>query len=242
MRTPPTCRKRRSPAPPKRCAPSKAATAAPTPSAPGRTNRKLYGDDNPLGAPAFDAKVKLLEADRRLCARQGPARAAGDGLASPRPGRWSKSCAPTARPIATSARWCGSMSRWWPAKATGRRPAVTASAAARAMSASSTTACLAGRGRRGGAPGAGQSRRGAGAGRRNGRRARRRLAGRDAARGGRPRPGRRFQSQEDLRLRRPDGPAGRRQGRHRGRRRHHAGSAAARCRSTTRARRPTAPC
>jgi len=29
--------------------------------APGRTNRKLYGDDNPLGAPAFEAKVKLLE-------------------------------------------------------------------------------------------------------------------------------------------------------------------------------------
>ncbi len=29
--------------------------------APGRTNRKLYGDDNPLELPAFDAKVKLLE-------------------------------------------------------------------------------------------------------------------------------------------------------------------------------------
>ncbi len=29
--------------------------------APIRTNRKLYGDDNPLGAPAFEAKVKLLE-------------------------------------------------------------------------------------------------------------------------------------------------------------------------------------
>ncbi|HEX3439838.1 MAG TPA: metallopeptidase TldD-related protein [Pseudolabrys sp.] len=29
--------------------------------APGRTNRKLYADDNPLGQPAFDAKVKLLE-------------------------------------------------------------------------------------------------------------------------------------------------------------------------------------
>jgi len=28
--------------------------------APGRTNRKLYGDDNPLAAPSFDAKVKLL--------------------------------------------------------------------------------------------------------------------------------------------------------------------------------------
>jgi TldD protein len=29
--------------------------------APARTNRKLYGDDNPLAAPGFDAKVKLLE-------------------------------------------------------------------------------------------------------------------------------------------------------------------------------------
>src|SRR6187551_522494 len=28
---------------------------------PGRTNAKLYGDDNPLARPAFDAKVKLLE-------------------------------------------------------------------------------------------------------------------------------------------------------------------------------------
>src|SRR3954468_20026096 len=29
--------------------------------APGRTNRKLYGDDNPLGQPTFEKKVKLLE-------------------------------------------------------------------------------------------------------------------------------------------------------------------------------------
>ena len=28
--------------------------------APGRTNRKLYGDDNPLDAPGFETKVKLL--------------------------------------------------------------------------------------------------------------------------------------------------------------------------------------
>src|SRR3974390_3072575 len=28
---------------------------------PARTNRKLYGDDNPLGEPSFEAKVKLLE-------------------------------------------------------------------------------------------------------------------------------------------------------------------------------------
>jgi len=29
--------------------------------APGRTNRRLYGENNPLEAPAFEAKVKLLE-------------------------------------------------------------------------------------------------------------------------------------------------------------------------------------
>src|ERR1700686_4378412 len=29
--------------------------------APGRTNRRLYSDDNPLGAPSFETKVKLLE-------------------------------------------------------------------------------------------------------------------------------------------------------------------------------------
>ena len=29
--------------------------------APARTNRKLYNDDNPLAAPGFDAKIKLLE-------------------------------------------------------------------------------------------------------------------------------------------------------------------------------------
>src|SRR4249919_3405119 len=29
--------------------------------APARTNVKLYGDENPLGAPSFEAKVKLLE-------------------------------------------------------------------------------------------------------------------------------------------------------------------------------------
>jgi TldD protein len=30
--------------------------------APGRSNKKLYSDDNPLAAPSFEAKVKLLEA------------------------------------------------------------------------------------------------------------------------------------------------------------------------------------
>ena len=32
-----------------------------TAQAPGRTNRQLYTDDNPLGGPTFEAKVKLLE-------------------------------------------------------------------------------------------------------------------------------------------------------------------------------------
>ena len=29
--------------------------------APGRTNVRLYGDENPLGTPGFEAKVRLLE-------------------------------------------------------------------------------------------------------------------------------------------------------------------------------------
>src|SRR5215471_1421441 len=29
--------------------------------APARTNRRLYSDDNPLGAPSFESKVRLLE-------------------------------------------------------------------------------------------------------------------------------------------------------------------------------------
>ena len=29
---------------------------------PARTNVRLYGDENPLGAPSFEAKIKLLEA------------------------------------------------------------------------------------------------------------------------------------------------------------------------------------
>src|SRR6266540_5138494 len=29
--------------------------------APPRTNRRLYSDDNPIGAPSFETKIKLLE-------------------------------------------------------------------------------------------------------------------------------------------------------------------------------------
>ena len=160
--------------------------------------------------------------DRRLCARQGPARAAGDRLASARPGRWSRSCAPTA----TTYRDVRPLVRVNVSVVVGdgdRQESGSYGYGGReGFDAFIDETKLAARGRRGGAPGAGQSRRGAGAGRRDGRRARPRLAGRDAARGGRPRPRRRLQPQEDLGLRRPDGPAGGGEGRHRGRRRHHA--------------------
>jgi TldD protein len=43
--------------------------------APPRTNRRLYGDDNPLGQPAFDSKVQLLQTiDRYLRAKDARVR------------------------------------------------------------------------------------------------------------------------------------------------------------------------
>jgi len=39
---------------------------------PARTNVRLYGDENPLGAPAFEAKVKLLEAIDAYARRKDP--------------------------------------------------------------------------------------------------------------------------------------------------------------------------
>ncbi len=189
--------------------------------APGRTNRKLYGDDNPLGEPAFDAKVKLLETIDAYARAKDPRvrqvtainrrHLAGGGNPARRRRDLSR------HPAAGAAERLGGGRRRRPPgirQLRRRRP--------RGLSALHRDQRLARRGRRSDAPGAGQSRLGGGAGRRDGRRARRRLAGRDAARGGRPWPGRRFQSQEDIGFRRPDGPAGRGQGRHRGRRRHHA--------------------
>ena len=223
MRMPPTCRKPRSRAPPRRCARSKAATPAATPRPPGRTNRKLYGDDNPLGAPAFDAKVKLLESiDAYARAKDPRVRQVTASLAA----TWQvveilRADGETYRDIRPLVRLNVSV-----VVGDGDRQETGSygSGGREGYQRFIDDARLAARGRRGGAPGAGQSRRGAGAGRRDGRGARLRLAGRHAARGGRPRAGRRLQPQEDLGLRRPDGPAGRRQGRHRGRRRHHRSS------------------
>ena len=108
--------------------------------APARTNVRLYGDDNPLGAPSLRDQGEAAGRDRRLCARARIRACGRCRCRSARPGRWSRSCAPTARPIATCARWCASMSRSWRAKATGRNPAATAMAGARAISASSRPA------------------------------------------------------------------------------------------------------
>src|ERR1041385_4657830 len=53
-----------------------------------------------------------------------------------RPGRWSRSCAPTAPPIATSGRWCGSTSWQWSATVTVRNRALLVLAGARVPRAS----------------------------------------------------------------------------------------------------------
>ena len=209
--------------------------------APPHTNVRLYGDDNPLDAPGFESKVKLLAEIDAYVRDKRSAGAAGDG--QPR-----RDLAGRGNPASRRRE----LSRHPPAGAGqcfgGRRPGRSPGKRQQGLWRPRRLCALhrdqgVARGRRRRDPrGAGQSGIGAGAGRRNGCRARRRLARRDAARGGRPRPRRRFQPQADLGLRRPDGPAGRGQGRHRGRRRHHCRRGAARCRSTTRARRPTAPC
>ena len=184
--------------------------------APGRTNVKLYGDDNPLGEPAFEAKVKLLEEIDAYARAKDPrvrqvsasiaAHLAGGG--DPAAGRRDLS----RHPPAGAAQCFGRHRRRRPAG--DRQPRLRR---ARRLCALHRDRRVARRGRRGGAAGAGQSAGGPRPGRRDGRRARLRLAGRDAARGGRPRARRRLQPQEDVGLRRPDGPARRRQRRHGGR-------------------------
>ena len=220
MRIPPTCRRRRSRAPPTRCAPSRAAIPATTPTPPPHTNVRLYGDENPLGAPAFETKVRLLETiDAYARAKDPRVRQVSVSLGATwqvveilrADGEAYRDVRPLVRVNVSVVVGDGDRQESGSHGTGGRE----------GFERFLDTARLAGRRRRRAAPGAGQSRGGAGAGRRDGRGARARLAGRDAARGGRPRARRRLQPQEDVGLRRPDGPAGRRQGRHRGRRRHH---------------------
>ncbi len=94
------------------------ATTARSPRRPSKPKRSFCKPSMPMPAPRI-----------RGCARSR--------RASPRPGRRSRFCAATARPIATCGRWCGCPSRSWSATATARKPAATAMAAAKATSASS---------------------------------------------------------------------------------------------------------
>ena len=208
---------------------------------PGRTNMRLYGDDNPLGGPTFETKVRLLEAiDAYARAKDPRVRQVSVSLRRQLAGG-SRSCAPTARLIATSGRWCASTCRSWPGQATARKPAASAPAAATAIDRFLEPAL-------------------AGAVDEALRQALVNLEAVPAPAGEMPvvlGPGwpgvmlheavghgleGDFNRKEHLRVRRPDRPAGRRARRHGRRRRHASRSGAARSPSTTKARRPTAPC
>src|ERR1051325_9069192 len=51
--------------------------------APARTNVKLYGDENPLGAPSFETKVRLLEEIDAYARAKDPRGAGGSRPFSP---------------------------------------------------------------------------------------------------------------------------------------------------------------
>ena len=171
---------------------------------PARTNVRLYTDDNPLASLGFEAKVKLLEEmDAYARAKDARVRQVSASVAATwqvieilRPdGEIYRDVRPMVRVNVSIVAGEGDRQETGSHGYGGRevyQRFVEADGVAR-------------RGRRCGAPGAGQSRVGAGAGRRDGRGARPRLARRHAARGGRPRPRRRLQPQEDVGLRRPDG-------------------------------------
>ena len=104
---------------------------------PARTNVQLYGDDNPLGTPGFEAKVQLLQTiDAYARAKDPRVRQVTVSLAA----TWQvveilRADGETYRDMRPLVRV--SMSRSWSATATGRKPAATAMAAAKATSASS---------------------------------------------------------------------------------------------------------
>ena len=125
--------------------------------APGRTNRKLYADDNPLGTPAFDAKVKLLEKSTPMRAPRNHAYGRSPP-ALPRPGRWWKSCARTAKFIATSVRWCASMSSVVAGEGDRQETGSYGFGGREGVQRFIDDRCLARRGRRSDPAGAGQSR------------------------------------------------------------------------------------
>ena len=176
-----------------------ASLAAPPPG----TNRSLYTEQNPLGLVDLGGQDEAARRDRRLCPQPRPARPQVMASLS---GVWQAVQIIRAdgrrvadiRPLVrlNVAIVVGEGDRMETGSSRRRRP--------RRLRPLPRSAAMEGAGRRGAAPGAGQSRLGAGAGRRDDRRARAGLARGHAARGGRPRARRRFQPQEDLGLLRHD--------------------------------------
>ena len=167
--------------------------------APARTNRKLYGDENPLGSAGLRRQGEAAGDDRRLCARQGPARAAGDGEPR-RVVAGGRDRAPRRRDLSRHPS-AGARQRLRGGRL--RRPAGIRLVRLRRPRGLSAL-------HRHRSPGSTPSTRRCARrwsisnsipapGRRDGRGARRRLARRHAARGGRPRPRRRLQPQGDRR-------------------------------------------
>jgi predicted Zn-dependent protease len=176
---------------------------------------RLYGDDNPLDAPGFESKVKLLaEIDAYVRDKDPRVRQVTVSLGA----TWQ--VAEILRPDGESYRDIRPLVRVNISVVAGqgdRQESGSKGYGGReAMRASSTP-------RRGARlPTARSAKRWSISNRCRRRPARwmscsGRLARRDAARGRRPRAGGRFQPQADFGFRRPDGPAGRGQGRHRGR-------------------------
>ena len=107
--------------------------------APARTNVRLYSDENPLGAPSFETKVKLLEEiDAFARAKDPRVRQVSVSFGA----TWQiveilRADGETYRDVRPLVRVTSRSSR---VKATGRSPAATAMAGARATSASSRRA------------------------------------------------------------------------------------------------------
>ena len=173
---------------------------------PGRPARRSTAPGDPIEAADRGRKLAVLERIEAYCRAQEPAvvsvtatpgRVASGGRDLPRRRRALRRPAPAGaaeRQRGGRARRAARERRPWRRRPLRARPAARGGLVAR-------------RRRRGAAPGPAAAGGGAGTGRRDDRGAGRRLAGRDAARGGGPRARGRLQPQGHLGLRRPDGPA-----------------------------------
>ena len=184
--------------------------------APARSNVKLYTDLDPLQTARLREEGQAAGRDER---NMRAARTAGCARSRPRcraNGSTSRSCAPAASIIPTSARWCGSTVSVV-VEQDGRQESGSFGGGGRGgYETYIDPAYWQASGGRSAAPGAGQSGIGARARRRDDGGAGTGLARHSVARSDRPWAGRRFQPQEDVGLCRAAGRAGRRARRHGG--------------------------